>query len=105
MKSIPFQCEREFREYLKDKTMESKTAFRQLLHECKMINHKSLEVLQENASHMHEIEEYLRNDKRFLDLEHVAMERNQIIYVHLEELQKRGPPPPPTAATATRRKT
>lgn len=69
-----------------------------------MVNHKSLEVLRENPMHMHEIEEILRNDKRFLDLDHVAEERGHIIYNHLEELFKRGPPPPPTAATATRRK-
>lgn len=98
------QCEREFREYLRDKTMDSKTAFRELLQECKMINHKSLEVLRENQSHMHEIEEILRIDKRFLDLDHVPEERQQIIYGHLEELFKRGPPPPPTAAPAMRRK-
>lgn len=102
--SLSIKCEREFRDYLKDKTQDSKTAFRELLLECKLINHKSLELLRENPGHMHEIEEILRIDKRFLDLDHVAEERNQMIYHHLGELFKRGPPPPPTAATATRRK-
>lgn len=84
--------------------MDSKTAFRELLQECKMISHKSLETLRENNAHMHEIEDILRIDKRFLDLDHVPEERHQMIYAHLEELFKRGPPPPPTAATASRRK-
>lgn len=69
-----------------------------------MIDHKSLGLLRENPSHMHEIEEILRIDKRFLDLDNIPSERSQLIYNHLEELFKRGPPPPPTAATATRRK-
>lgn len=69
-----------------------------------MISHKSLETLRENNAHMHEIEDILRIDKRFLDLDHVPEERHQMIYAHLEELFKRGPPPPPTAATASRRK-
>lgn len=99
-----FQCEREFREYIRDKTLESKAAFRELLLECKMITHKTLETLHESPAHMHEIEEILKNDKRFLVLNHVAAERNSIIHSHLEELHKRGPPPPPTAATANRRK-
>lgn len=98
------QCEREFREYIRDKTIEAKTSFRELLQECKLISHKSMEQIRENPAHLREIEEILRNDKRYLDLEHVDEERTQIIVHYLEELQKRGPPPPPTAATSARRK-
>lgn len=58
------KCEREFRDYIKDKTVEAKSAFRELLLECKMITHKSLETVQENAQHLREIEEILKNDKR-----------------------------------------
>lgn len=58
------KCEREFRDYLKDKTIEAKTAFRELLLECKLITHKSFETVKENAGHLKDIEEILKNDKR-----------------------------------------
>lgn len=35
------RCEREFREYIKDKTMNAKLSFRELLKECKFVTHKS----------------------------------------------------------------
>lgn len=60
------KCEREFKDYIKDKTIEAKTAFRELLQECKLITHKSLETVQENAQHIKEIEEILKNDKRLV---------------------------------------
>lgn len=68
-----------------------------------MISHKSLSLLQENEAYMSEIEEILRNDKRFLSLDHIPEERAQIILNYLDELEKRGPPPPPTASEPNRR--
>lgn len=98
------KCEREFKEYVKDKTLMAKAAFRELLLECKLITHKSMETLNENPNYMKEIEDILKNDKRYLILDHIHYERSQIIVGYLEELHKRGPPPPPTASESTRRK-
>lgn len=58
------KCEREFRDYIKDKTAEAKAAFRELLLECKLITHKSWDAVQENGQHLREIEEILKMDKR-----------------------------------------
>ncbi|XP_058465565.1 transcription elongation regulator 1 [Malaya genurostris] len=98
------RCEREFREYIKDKTMNAKLSFRELLHECKFITHKSWDLYRENLNHMREIEDILRNDKRYLVLNHMQAERSQMILSYLEDLNKRGPPPPPTASESSRRK-
>lgn len=58
------KCEREFKDYIKDKTIEAKASFRELLQECKLITHKSFETVEENPTHFKEIEEILKNDKR-----------------------------------------
>lgn len=58
------KCEREFREYVRDKTTEAKTAFKELLQECKLITYKSFETVNENSLHLKEIEDILKNDKR-----------------------------------------
>ncbi|KAH8313835.1 hypothetical protein KR067_012422, partial [Drosophila pandora] len=95
--------EREFRDYIKDKTMHAKTALRELLQECKFITHKSSDLIKENPNHLKEIQDILKNDKRYLVLDHMEEERNTIVLGFLEELNKRGPPPPPTASESTRR--
>lgn len=98
------QGEREFREFIKDKTTSAKHAFRELLQECKFITHKSMEMYRENENYLREIEDILRNDRRYLVLHHIAAERTKMILGHVEELHKRGPPPPPTASESLRRK-
>ncbi|XP_055383465.1 transcription elongation regulator 1 isoform X2 [Condylostylus longicornis] len=98
------KCEREFKDYLRDKTIEAKASLRELLLECKLITHKSFESVQENPLHLKEIEDILKNDKRYLMLDHMDHERSQIILSYLEDLHKKGPPPPPTATETTRRK-
>ncbi|XP_017046622.1 transcription elongation regulator 1 isoform X1 [Drosophila ficusphila] len=95
--------EREFRDYIKDKTMSAKTSLRELLQECKFITHKSTDLIKENPNHLKEIQDILKNDKRYLVLDHMEEERNTIVLGFLEELNKRGPPPPPTASESTRR--
>lgn len=60
------KCEREFREYIRDKTTEAKAAFKELLQECKLITYKSFETVNENSLHLKEIEDILKNDKRFV---------------------------------------
>lgn len=97
------RCEREFKDYLKDKLVLAKSNFKELLQETKLITHKSLSSLRENQGHMAEIEEILKNDKRFLVLDHIPQERTQLILNYLEELDRRGPPPPPTASEPSRR--
>ncbi|KAH1027397.1 hypothetical protein HUJ05_000911 [Dendroctonus ponderosae] len=97
------RCEREFKDYLKDKLLTAKNQFKELLQETKLITHKSLTLLRENQNHMQEIEDILKNDKRFLILDHIPQERTQLILNYLEELDRRGPPPPPTATEPNRR--
>lgn len=62
------KCEREFRDYLKDKAVEAKTSFKELLLECKLITHKSFDTVNENPAHLKEIEEILKNDNRFVTI-------------------------------------
>ncbi|KAJ8896315.1 hypothetical protein PR048_001659 [Dryococelus australis] len=71
--------------------------------ETKLISHKTLKLVQENEHHMHEIEEILKKDKRYLILDYMPEERTKLIMTYLEDLDKRGPPPPPTASEPTRR--
>ncbi|KAK9874985.1 hypothetical protein WA026_005800 [Henosepilachna vigintioctopunctata] len=97
------RCEREFKDYLKDKLVAAKAQFKELLQETKLITHKSLQTLRENQGHMQEIEDILMNDKRYLVLDHIPEERTQLVLNYLEELDRRGPPPPPTASEPNRR--
>ncbi|XP_045467294.1 transcription elongation regulator 1 isoform X2 [Harmonia axyridis] len=97
------RCEREYKDYLKDKLVTAKSHFKELLQETKLITHKSLQTLRENQGHMQEIEDILMNDKRYLVLDHIPEERTQLILNYLEELDRRGPPPPPTASEPNRR--
>ncbi|XP_075146736.1 uncharacterized protein LOC142221089 isoform X2 [Haematobia irritans] len=97
------KCEREFRDYIVDKQMAAKIALKELLKECKLITHKSHELVKENPNHLKEILDILKMDKRYLILEHIADERTTIVVNYLDELHKRGPPPPPTASDASRR--
>lgn len=60
------QAEREFRDYIRDKTSSAKQAFKELVQECKLITHKSWEMYKENHNHLKDIEEILKNDKRFV---------------------------------------
>lgn len=74
-----------------------------LLQETKLITHNSLKLLQENEQHIHEIEEILKKDKRYLILNYIPEERTKLILSYLEDLEKRGPPPPPTASEPNKR--
>ncbi|KAK6639719.1 hypothetical protein RUM43_007994 [Polyplax serrata] len=97
------KVEREFRDYIKDKYVAAKADFRELLQETKLITHNSLKLLQENEQHIHEIEEILKKDKRYLILNYIPEERTKLILSYLEDLEKRGPPPPPTASEPNKR--
>ena len=98
------KCEKQFNEYIKDRIASAKAAFRQLLMETKFITDKSLQLVRDKESgHLAEIEELLKKDKRYLDLEMLPEDRKSILNTYLEELEKRGPPPPPTASEPARR--
>ena len=72
--------------------------------ETKFVTDKSLQLVRDKESgHLQEIEELLKKDKRYLDMEVIPDDRKSILYTYMEELEKRGPPPPPTASEPTRR--
>lgn len=99
------KCEREFKDYIKDKMIAAKADIRELLQETKLITHKSLSMVKENEAHMKELEEILKKDRRYLVLDHLPEERTELVMAYLEDLEKRGPPPPPTASEPSRRST
>ncbi len=64
------KCEKQFNEYIKIRIEQAKSAFKQLLMETKMITDKSLQMVRDKETgHLQEIEELLKMDKRYLDLE------------------------------------
>ncbi|KAG6462831.1 hypothetical protein O3G_MSEX013489 [Manduca sexta] len=97
------QMEREFRDYQRDRQSAAKTALRQLLQETRSISHKTLAAVRANAAAEQQVHDALKHDARYLALDHIPEERQQMIMGYLEELEKKGPPPPPTATEPTRR--
>lgn len=98
------RCEREFRDYIRDKTAAAKTEFKELLQECKLITHKSYDQYKENHNHLKEIEDILKNDKRYLVLEHMPRERTDMILYYFEDLKKKGFPAPITQTVDNNRR-
>ncbi|GAB6025446.1 hypothetical protein CHUAL_011191 [Chamberlinius hualienensis] len=97
------KCEREFKDYIRDKMVAAKADFRELLKETKFITYRSKKLLEESEQHLPDIEKILENDKRYLVLDCIPDERKKLILTYIEDLDKRGPPPPPTASEPTRR--
>ena len=97
------QSEREFRDYFRDRVQQMKIDFRELLAETKLITHRSLEMMEKSETYLSEIEEVLKNDQRYLKMDHIPHERRQILINYVDELDKKGPPPPPTASEKNRR--
>lgn len=62
-------------------------------------------MVKENESHLREIEDILKNDSRYLILDHIPDDRMEMLMVYLDDLEKKGPPPPPTASEPIRRTT
>ena len=55
------KCEKQFNEYMKDRSAKAKAAFRQLLMETRFITDKSLQLVRDKDSgHLAEIEELLK---------------------------------------------
>ncbi|GBM20053.1 Transcription elongation regulator 1 [Araneus ventricosus] len=98
------RCEKEFKEYLKDRMVAAKADFRELLKETKIITYKSKKLIEE-TDHLKDIEKVLQNDKRYLVLQCIADERNELLMSYIDTLDRKGPPPPPTASEPARRST
>lgn len=98
------KCEKEFKEYLKDKMVAAKADFRELLKETKIITYKSRKQMDE-TEHLHDIEKVLQNDKRYLVLQCIEDERRELLMSYIDTLDRKGPPPPPTASEPSRRST
>lgn len=97
------KCEKEFKEYLKDKMTAAKSDFRELLKETKTITYKSKKQIEESEQHLLDIQKVLEKDKRYLVLGCIPDERRKLLMAYVEDLDRRGPPPPPTASEPTRR--
>jgi len=94
--------EREYDDFLKERFVNAKSDLRELLRECKLITHKTRSALKTSPDKMKEIIAMLENDKRYIDLECLEEERDEVIQNFIEELYRRGPPPPPTATEPNR---
>merc|ERR1719186_2212368 len=91
------KCEKEFKEWLKDRVSGARSNYRQLLQETKIISHKSLQMIKvKEGNHMEDIQEMLSKDSRYLFMERINGDCSNILMAYLEELERRGPPPPPT---------
>ena len=112
----------EYDKYQLDKLTSAKSEFRILLKESKLITYKSHDLVRESDRHYNDIIDMLKvrgvwcegvvfmmvlllqKDKRYLVLDCVADEREDMLQGYLEEIHRRGPPPPPTATFPGERK-
>lgn len=95
--------EREFEDYIKEKYYDSRIAFKKLLKETKFITYKSKKMIDESKQHLQDIEKVLQKDKRYLILDCVPNERNDMVMEYIDQAARSGPPPPPTASEPSRR--
>jgi len=99
------KCEREFREYMKDRLSNARSEFRDLLKETKIITYRSKKMIEESEQHLQDIIAVLQNDKRYLVLDCIEDDRRHSLMSYIDELDRKGPPPPPTASEPIRRAT
>ncbi|CAG2101002.1 unnamed protein product [Medioppia subpectinata] len=97
------KCEREFREYMKDRLTAAKNEFRDLLKETKIITFKSKKLMEESDQHLLDVVAILQNDKRYLVLDTYEDERRHLLMNYITELDRSGPPKPITSSDPTRR--
>lgn len=67
------------------------------------MSYKTLKSTRESDQALKDIESTLKKDRRYLQLDCVKHDRQDMLMAWLEELERRGPPPPPTATEPTRR--
>lgn len=97
------KCEREFKDYMRDKLASAKSDFRELLKETKIITYKSKKMMEESEQHLLDIVAILQNDKRYLVLDCFEDERRHLLMNYITELDRVGPPKPITASEPSRR--
>lgn len=97
------KCEREFKEYLRDKLSVAKNEFRELLKETKIITYKSKKQMEESEQHLLDIVAILQNDKRYLVLDSYEDDRRHLLMSYITELDRMGPPKPITSSDPSRR--
>ena len=98
------KCEREFKDYMRDKLANAKSEFRELLKETKIITYKSKKLIDETSEqHLLDIVAILQNDKRYLILDSFEDERRHLLMNYITELDRLGPPKPITASEPNRR--
>lgn len=68
-----------------------------------LLHRRSKELAKANPHYLNEIVAVLENDKRYLVLDCVSDERDDLLYTYMDELHRKGPPPPPTATEPSRR--
>jgi len=95
--------EKEFGSYLDAKMINAKNNFKDLLKETKSITYRTKKTLEENEAHMKEIEDILKNDRRYLILDSISDERKKMMLSWIDDLSRKGVPPPPTASEPSRR--
>ena len=94
--------ETEYTKHLQTKLKRFKDEFYQLLRETKLITYKTKSNITSNPKFLLEIQEILKKDLRYLNLECVSEERTDVLLEYIDELSQRGAPPPPTASSPNR---
>ena len=94
--------EAEYTKHMQSKLKQVKDDFYQLLRETKLITYKTKSSLDTNPKSLLEIQDILKNDLRYLNLECVKEERTDVLLEYIDELSQRGAPPPPTASSPNR---
>eukprot|EP00123_Amoebidium_parasiticum_P015107 comp22791_c1_seq1/m.35697 comp22791_c1_seq1/g.35697 ORF comp22791_c1_seq1/g.35697 comp22791_c1_seq1/m.35697 type:complete len:349 (-) comp22791_c1_seq1:270-1316(-) len=89
--------ESEFRMHMREKMKQARADFRSLLRETRFITHKSRREVAKDRRALTAIIQILENDKRYIDLDCVTSDRDEILADYLKDLEDRGTPPPVTA--------
>merc|ERR1740131_754078 len=99
------KCEKEFYNWIKEKTQKAREDYKNLLKETKVITYKSLEQIKEkDGNHMEEIEEILSKDSRYHVMEPLNDDRADILMSYLEELEERTSTPTHTTGAKQSKK-
>lgn len=86
------KCEREFKDFLRNRINTAKSNFKDLLKETKIIDSDTRRKIEESESqHLMEIIGTLQNDKRYVELEPLSDERRKVLLNYFEELAVTGP--------------